>query len=106
MADAHAYSAAKGGGVNLTRSMAITYGPEKIRTNCLAPGGIDTPMIAPRMGDINALLQDPATAGMIAPLGRVGTAEEMARALLYLASDEASYTNGAILVVDGGHTAS
>ena len=106
MADAHAYSAAKGGVVNLTRSMAVTYGPENIRTNCLAPGGIDTPMIASRMPDVNALLADPATAVMVSPMGRVGTAEEMARALLYLASSESSYTNGAILVVDGGSTAS
>ncbi len=105
MLDAHAYSAAKGGVVNLTRSLAITYGPENIRTNCLAPGGIDTPMIAPRMGDINALLADAATATMISPLGRVGTPEEMAKAIFYLASPDASYTNGAILVVDGGHTA-
>jgi NAD(P)-dependent dehydrogenase (short-subunit alcohol dehydrogenase family) len=106
MLDAHAYSAAKGGVVNLTKSMAVTYGPENIRTNCLAPGGIDTPMIASRMADVNALLADPATASMISPMGRVGTADEMAKALLYFASDEASYTNGAILVVDGGSTAS
>lgn len=102
MADAHAYSAAKGGVVNLTRSMAITYGPENIRVNCLAPGGIDTPMIASRMPDIEALLADPATRTLVAPLGRIGTPEEMAKAMLYLASDDASYTNGAILVVDGG----
>lgn len=102
MPDAHAYSAAKGGVVNLTRSMAITYGAENIRVNCLCPGGIDTPMIASRMPDIQALLADPATRTMIAPLGRIGTPEEMAHAILYLASDEASYTNGAILVVDGG----
>jgi NAD(P)-dependent dehydrogenase (short-subunit alcohol dehydrogenase family) len=105
MLDAHAYSAAKGGVVNLTRSMAITYGPENIRVNCMAPGGIDTPMIASRMPQVNALLADPATRTLIAPLGRVGEAEEMAKALLYLASDDASYTNGAILVVDGGNTA-
>jgi NAD(P)-dependent dehydrogenase (short-subunit alcohol dehydrogenase family) len=105
MLDAHAYSAAKGGVVNLTRSMALTYGPENIRVNCMAPGGIDTGMIASRMEQINAILADPATRTMVAPLGRIGTPEEMARAILYLASDDASYTNGAILVVDGGNTA-
>jgi NAD(P)-dependent dehydrogenase (short-subunit alcohol dehydrogenase family) len=105
MLDAHAYSAAKGGVVNLTRSMAVTYGPENIRTNCLAPGGIDTPMIASRMPDLKALMESEETRSMVSPLGRVGTAEEMAHAILYLASDEAAFTNGAILVVDGGRTA-
>jgi NAD(P)-dependent dehydrogenase (short-subunit alcohol dehydrogenase family) len=105
MLDAHAYSAAKGGVINLTRSMAVTYGPENIRVNCMAPGGIDTPMIASRMPEISALLADPATRTMVSPLGRVGEADEMAKAILYLVSDDASYTNGAILVVDGGSTA-
>lgn len=102
MLDAHAYSAAKGGVVNLTRSMAITYGPENIRTNCLVPGGIDTPMVASRMPDIRALMADPATASMVSPLGRIGTALEMAHGIFYLASPEAAFTNGALLVVDGG----
>lgn len=105
MPDAHAYSAAKGGVVNLTRSMAITYGPEKIRVNCMAPGGINTPMVASRMPEINMLLADPATATMVSPMGRIGEADEMAKAILYLASDDASYTNGALLVVDGGSIA-
>jgi len=105
MLDAHAYSAAKGGVVNLTRSMAVTYGPENIRVNCMAPGGIDTPMIASRMPEVQALLADPATRAMVSPLGRVGEADEMAKAILYLVSDDAAYTNGAILVVDGGSTA-
>jgi NAD(P)-dependent dehydrogenase (short-subunit alcohol dehydrogenase family) len=105
MADAHAYSAAKGGVISLTRSMALTYGPEGIRVNCLAPGGIDTPMIASRMPEIDALLANPETAALVSPMGRVGTAEEMAQALLHLASPESSYTNGAILVIDGGSTA-
>jgi NAD(P)-dependent dehydrogenase (short-subunit alcohol dehydrogenase family) len=105
MLDAHAYSAAKGGVINLTRSMAITYGPENIRVNCMAPGGIDTPMIASRLPDLNVLLEDPATRTLVSPLGRLGEAEEMAKAILYLASDDASYTNGALLVVDGGTTA-
>ncbi|MCC7365024.1 MAG: glucose 1-dehydrogenase [Dehalococcoidia bacterium] len=105
MMDAHAYSAAKGGVVSLTRSMAVTYGPENIRVNCLVPGGIDTPMIASRMDAIRELSADPATRGMVSPLGRVGTPEEMAYGLLYLASDEASFTNGALLVIDGGSTA-
>jgi NAD(P)-dependent dehydrogenase (short-subunit alcohol dehydrogenase family) len=103
--DAHAYAAAKGGTISLTRSMAVTYGPENIRVNCLAPGGTETPMLAPRMDDIRAMFADPATRTASTPLGRLGTPEEMAKAILYLASADGSYTNGAILVVDGGSTA-
>jgi len=105
MADAHAYSAAKGGVIALTRSMCVAYGPENIRVNCLAPGGIDTPMIASRMAEINELLADPEARYMVTPLGKIGTPEQMAHALLYLASDEAGFTHGAVLVVDGGSTA-
>jgi len=104
-AEAHAYIAAKAGVVALTQAMATTYGPEKIRVNCLAPGATDTPMLASRMPFVNALLDNPATRYNFATLGRVGTPEEMARALLYLSSDDASFTNGATLVVDGGWTA-
>jgi NAD(P)-dependent dehydrogenase (short-subunit alcohol dehydrogenase family) len=57
------------------------------------------------MPEIDALLANPETAALVSPMGRVGTAEEMAQALLHLASPESSYTNGAILVIDGGSTA-
>ncbi|HEY7269890.1 MAG TPA: glucose 1-dehydrogenase [Dehalococcoidia bacterium] len=102
MVDAHAYSAAKAGMINLTRSMAIRYGPE-IRVNVVAPGGIDTKMIASR------LALRPAQA-QIAPaqrrgLGRIAQPEEIANAILFLASDEASFVTGEVLVVDGGATA-
>lgn len=98
---AHAYCAAKGGMINLTRAMCVAYAADNIRTNCLAPGFIDTPMVA---AVIN-LFDDPAMADRLAPMRRPGTAEEMAYGCLYLASDEASYCNGTVLVVDGGTTA-
>ena len=105
MADAHAYSAAKGGMVNLTRSMAVAYGPKGVRTNCVAPGSIDTKMINHRLSAAGDPHLADATRFMVSPLGRVARPEEIASACLFLASEEASYVNGAILVVDGGTTA-
>lgn len=105
MPDAHAYTAAKGGMVNLTRSMAVTYGPMGVRTNCVAPGGIDTKMIRHRMSAAGDPHLADATRYQLSPLGRLARPEEIASACLFLASDEASYVNGAILVVDGGTTA-
>ena len=98
---AHTYTAAKGGAINLTRSMAITYCGDNIRVNCIAPGFIDTPMVAPVLG----LFNDPAMADRLTPMKRPGTPEEMAYGCLYLASDEASYCQGTVLVIDGGTTA-
>jgi len=100
-----AYTAAKGGVVSLTRSMAVEFGPYNIRTNCIAPAAIRTPMVA------ESNLNDPEfdeqfflTRGT--PLRRWGLPEEIARTALFLASEEASYLNGAILVADGGITVS
>ena len=100
-ADAHAYTAAKGAIVNLSRSLAVAYGRENIRTNALCPGFIDTPMIAPVVGALNA--EDYAYTWN--PMGRTGRPEEIATGALFLASDEASYCNGSILLIDGGSTA-
>jgi NAD(P)-dependent dehydrogenase (short-subunit alcohol dehydrogenase family) len=99
--DAHAYTAAKGALVNLGRSMAITYAKQGVRTNTVCPGFVDTPMIAP----VISVFDDEATAAALTPMGRPARPEEIANALLFLASDEASYCNGATLVVDGGCTA-
>lgn len=98
---AHTYTAAKGAAINLTRSLAITYCGENIRANCIAPGFIKTPMVESVLG----LFDDPAMAERLCPMKRPGTAEEMAYACLYLGSDEASYCQGTVLVVDGGTTA-
>jgi NAD(P)-dependent dehydrogenase (short-subunit alcohol dehydrogenase family) len=99
--DAHAYTATKGAIINYTRSLAIAYIKDGIRSNCLCPGFIDTGMVA----SVMHYFDDPATAQMISPMGRAGTPEEMAYACLYLGSDESSYCNGTILVADGGTTA-
>lgn len=98
---ADAYTASKGGLVALTRAMAAEWGRRGIRVNCICPGPVDTPMNAP-------LLQDPAMVRFFessCPLGRVAKAQEMAQVALFLASDSASYLNGAIIPVDGGWTA-
>jgi NAD(P)-dependent dehydrogenase (short-subunit alcohol dehydrogenase family) len=98
---AHTYTAAKGAAINLTRSLAITYCDDNIRVNCIAPGFIKTPMVESVLG----LFDDPAMAERVCPMKRPGTAEEMAYACLYLGSDEASYCQGTVLVVDGGTVA-
>jgi NAD(P)-dependent dehydrogenase (short-subunit alcohol dehydrogenase family) len=99
--DAHAYTAAKGAIVNLTRSMAISYIKQGIRTNSVSPGFVDTPMIAPVIN----VFDDPAVSASLAPIARPARPEEIAAPIAFLASDEASYVNGANLVVDGGCTA-
>jgi NAD(P)-dependent dehydrogenase (short-subunit alcohol dehydrogenase family) len=99
--NAHTYTATKGAILNLMRSIGITYGIEGIRANALAPGYIDTPMIAPVMG----LFDDKEVANVLCPMERAGQPDEMAYGCLYLASDEASYTNGSVLVIDGGTSA-
>ncbi len=98
--DAHAYTAAKGAIINLTRSMGITYAKQGVRANCVCPGFIDTPMIEPAIGAFN----DPATKWAMVPMGRAGRPEEMANAVLFLASDESSYCTGTALLADGGCT--
>jgi NAD(P)-dependent dehydrogenase (short-subunit alcohol dehydrogenase family) len=95
-----AYAASKGAIVNLTRQLAIDWAPG-VRVNCVCPGVIETPMTA-------ALRQDPTWAQEVLkryPLGRFGHADEIAAAILYLASDEAAFVTGAALPVDGGYTA-
>jgi NAD(P)-dependent dehydrogenase (short-subunit alcohol dehydrogenase family) len=99
--DAHAYTAAKGAIVNLTRSMAITYAKQGVRTNTVCPGFVDTPMIAPVVGAFD----DPQVASALSPMGRPARPEEIAAALVFFASDESSYCTGSTLVVDGGCTA-
>ena len=101
LASAHTYTAAKAGMINLTRSLCVAYAAQGIRANCLAPGFIDTPMVA----SVLPLFDDPAVADRITPMRRAGTAREMAYGCLYLASDESPYCNGSVLTIDGGTTA-
>jgi NAD(P)-dependent dehydrogenase (short-subunit alcohol dehydrogenase family) len=99
---AAAYCASKGGVVLLTKAMAIDHGPEKIRVNCICPGDTDTPMLrdeARQLGEPEAQF---LAGSARRPLGRIGAPEEVARAILFLASDAASYVTGTSLVVDGG----
>jgi NAD(P)-dependent dehydrogenase (short-subunit alcohol dehydrogenase family) len=93
-----AYSASKGGILAMMKVMAIDYARLNIRVNMVIPGFIDTPMNAPVMANPKEVAY---WSGQI-PIGRAGTAEECAAAILWLASDEASYCIGTTLVVDGG----
>jgi NAD(P)-dependent dehydrogenase (short-subunit alcohol dehydrogenase family) len=96
-----AYSAAKAGIVGLTRNMALDYAARKVRVNCVCPGFVRTPFI-------RALLADAERAARLTslhPLGRLGEPEDIARAVLFLASDESSWITGQALVVDGGSSA-
>lgn len=99
---AASYCASKGAVVNLTRAMAIDHGPEGIRVNCVCPGDTDTPLLrseADQLGeDLAAFLATSAER----PIHRLGTPEDTAQAVLYLASDAASWVTGTTLVVDGG----
>jgi 2-keto-3-deoxy-L-fuconate dehydrogenase len=97
-----AYLAAKGGVVSLMQTMAADHAPEGIRVNALVPGAIDTPLL--RRSFARAANPDEARARSVArhPLGRLGRPEEVARAALFLASAEASFTTGSCLRVDGG----
>lgn len=99
-----AYNASKGGVILLTRNMALDYGPEGIRVNCICPGYIETPMTAPlrEMAELRPL-HDRFVAQT--PLGRAGRPEEIAAVALFLASDDAAFVTGHALVADGGFTA-
>ena len=96
-----AYTASKGGVLAMTRELAVEYARQGIRANALCPGPIQTPLL-------EELLSDPdrrARRLVHIPMGRLGRAEELAKAALFLASDDASFMPGAALVVDGGITA-
>jgi len=97
-----AYHASKHGVIGLTRSAALEYAPRGIRINAICPGTIETPMVT-RMIDSGDLDRDQAAADQ--PIGRLGTADEMAAAVLWLCSPGASFVVGVALPVDGGYTA-
>jgi NAD(P)-dependent dehydrogenase (short-subunit alcohol dehydrogenase family) len=96
-----AYTASKGAVLAMTREIAVEYARKGIRCNALCPGPIDTPLLA-------ELLADPERRQrrfVHIPMGRLGRAEELAKAALFLASDDSSFMTGASLIVDGGITA-
>ncbi|KRE77155.1 MULTISPECIES: SDR family NAD(P)-dependent oxidoreductase [Micrococcaceae] len=96
------YHATKHGVIGQTKSVALQYGKHGVRVNAVCPGTIETPMVA-RMAANAELDRGAAAAGV--PLGRLGRAEEVAAAVLWLCSDAASYVTGVALPVDAGHTA-
>jgi NAD(P)-dependent dehydrogenase (short-subunit alcohol dehydrogenase family) len=95
------YCASKGAVVNLTRQLAVDFAPERINVNAICPGFLATAMVRPFLEDpeLNALLHEKS------PWPRLGTAEDVAKAALFLASDDAAWVSGAMLTVDGGYTA-
>jgi NAD(P)-dependent dehydrogenase (short-subunit alcohol dehydrogenase family) len=97
------YNASKGGVVLMTKNMAVDYGREGIRVNCLCPGLIDTPLTAPLRLDALEAVRDQMRSWHL--LDRVGRPEEVAACALFLASDDASFVTGHALAVDGGWTA-
>lgn len=97
-----AYTATKGATVSLTRNMAVDYGPRGVRVNCIAPAAIATPMV--KQSNFDDPDFDEQAFLDTTPVRRWGEPEEIARIALFLASDESSYLNGAIIVADGGIT--
>ena len=102
---AAAFCAAKGGLIVMAKAMAIDHGPQGIRVNCVCPGDVMTPMLPDDAAKRGMSWDDYAAGATKRPLGRIGTAEEIADAVLYLASDESSFVTGTALVVDGGGVA-
>ena len=98
--NADAYSASKAALILLTKCWALEYSKDKIRVNCICPGVVDTDMTKPFL----KTQKDKEFMDNEHPLGRIGQPEEIGKAVLYFASDDASWTTGAILTVDGGES--
>lgn len=104
--DFYAYSATKAAIVQMTRNMAMDFGPHNIRVNAICPGTIITPASYNHMKKIGLTFEQfNAQEGAKTFLGRAGQTREVANAILFLASDEASYISGTFLMVDGGYAA-
>ena len=97
-----AYTASKSAVLGITRAMALDHATENIRVNCICPGMVETEMVAPFIADEDAKRQRMA----MHPVGRLGQPEDIAGAVVLLASDESSWITGAAFPVDGGYTAS
>jgi NAD(P)-dependent dehydrogenase (short-subunit alcohol dehydrogenase family) len=100
-----AYGPAKGAVIQIARQMAVDYGPDNIRVNAVCPGAVDTPLLrkaAADSGDPEGFIRRIEAAH---PIGRIATAEEVARFFQFLASDHARFFTGAVLMIDGGYSA-
>jgi NAD(P)-dependent dehydrogenase (short-subunit alcohol dehydrogenase family) len=97
-----AYAAAKGGVISLTRNMALDLGGHNIRVNSVCPGAIDTPLLRWASDLFGGEAEDTEDMGAMHALGRVGQPEEVAKIVLFLASDDASFCTGGAYLVDGG----
>lgn len=98
--NADAYSASKAALIALTKCWALEYAKDKIRVNCVCPGVVETDMTKPFL----KTEKDRDFADNDHPLGRIGTPEDVAKSVLFLASDQSAWTTGAILAVDGGQS--
>jgi NAD(P)-dependent dehydrogenase (short-subunit alcohol dehydrogenase family) len=99
------YGATKAGIISLTKSMALSHAKDNIRVNCICPGSIDTPMLRGALAATGDFAANWRKTELVIPLRRIGVAEDVANATLFLASEEASYITGVALAVDGGRTA-
>jgi NAD(P)-dependent dehydrogenase (short-subunit alcohol dehydrogenase family) len=102
VANSAAYVTSKHAILGLTRSIALDYAKQGIRANCVCPGAIDTPMLrhsADLTGDVEGTLEACAN---VSPMGRLGRAEEIARVIAFLASEEADFVTGTAFLADGG----
>jgi meso-butanediol dehydrogenase / (S,S)-butanediol dehydrogenase / diacetyl reductase len=97
-----AYAAAKGGVVALTRQMALDYGRHGLRINCVVPGAIDTPMLRQDIQAGDNPEENVGNWSKVQPIGRVGTPDDIAKVILWLATDDAGFVLGAPIVADGG----
>ncbi|HYA47940.1 MAG TPA: SDR family NAD(P)-dependent oxidoreductase [archaeon] len=97
-----AYCAAKAGVLNLTRAMAIDHGKDNIRVNCVCPGDVDTPMLASECRQLGEAPEQFMKEAANRPLNRVGTPQDVASTVLFLASDMSKWVTGAHIIVDGG----
>jgi NAD(P)-dependent dehydrogenase (short-subunit alcohol dehydrogenase family) len=96
------YCASKGAVVNMTRAMAIDHGPQNIRVNCVCPGDTDTGMLRDEARQLGASEASFLVGAADRPLARIGTPEDIARAMLFLVTDASAWVTGAALTVDGG----
>ena len=100
-----AYCASKGAVISLTRSIAVDYVSQGIRCNCICPATVDSPWVDRLLASADDPISERASLEARQPMGRLGTTDEIAKAALYLASEDAAFMTGSSLVIDGGWTA-